>query len=207
MSFVENQIFYSSAGLTELLIAVPEPKAGLLGAYSWQLPETAGIKVSTVGTFQAPNPTATFDQIKVLKFQLTGQAGVQPFNMIQETTHPPFPLLFGRASMISHPVATTYFVHAQLPVGGIEKAPLMVAVNDQSGSTGYHWEVQGQHGLGLQVSSQVYQPQIMAPGAPSTRIFFVNVVEPGNAGLQLQLIPPGGKAPASTIVVSFAAIA
>lgn len=201
---MENVILYSSAGLTELLVAVPEPKAGLLGGYSWQFNETAGIRVENAGTFPAPNPTPTFDHIALYKLALTSQMAVEEFNMVQPV-HPQIPLVQGRASMISHPVTTTSFIHATLPVGGVQKTPLCVAVSDQSASTGYRWEVRDKSGSGLQIASQTYKPEVSIPGAPSTQIFFVNATEPGSNSFRLELIPPSGGQAAAQIVVAFTA--
>lgn len=201
---MENVILYSSAGLSELLVAVPEPKAGLLGSYTWQFRESEGIRVDNAGSFPAPNPTASFDHVTLYKLSLTSQAAVQEFNMVQPIT-PMGPLVQGRASMISHPVATTYFVHATLPVGGVDQTPLCIAVPDNSGSTGYHWQIEAKSGSGLKVSSQVYSPQVSIPGAPSTQVFFCTATEPGANSFRLELIPPSGGPAVSQVVVAFTA--
>lgn len=203
---MENVILYSSAGLTELLVAVPEPKAGLLGSYNWQFQETPGMRVENTGSFPAPNPTPTFDRVTIYKLSLTSQMAVQEFNMDQPV-HPQIALVQGRASMISHPVTTTYFVHATLPVGGVQKTPLCVAVQDRSASTGYRWEIGDKAGSGLQITSQVYNPQVAIPGAPATQVFFLNASEPGANSLRLELIPPGGGQAVAQVVVAFTATA
>lgn len=200
---MENVILYSSAGLPELLVAVPEPKAGLLGSYSWQFRENPGIRVEDLGNFPAPNPTASFDHVALYKLSLTTQAAVQEFNMVQPIT-PMGPLVQGRASMISHPVTTTYFVHATLPVGGVDKTPLCIAVPENA-STGYRWQVQDKAGSGLQLSSQSYNPQTSLVGAPGYQVFFVTATEPGANSFRLELIPPSGGPAASQVVVAFTA--
>lgn len=201
---MENVILYSSAGLSELMVAVPEPKAGLLGSYSWQWKETPGIRVENAGSFPAPHPTASFDHVTLYKLFLNTQAAVQEFNMVQPVT-PMGPLVQGRASMISHPVATTYFVHATLPVGGVNGTPLCIAVPENAGSTGYHWQIQDKSGSGLQLSSQTYSPQTNMIGAPGIQVFFATASEPGANTFRLELIPPGGGAAVSQVVVAFTA--
>jgi hypothetical protein len=201
---MENVILYSSAGLTELLVAVPEPKAGLLGSYSWQWRETPGIRCESVGNFPAPNPTASFDHVALYKLSLTTQAAVQEFNMVQPVT-PMGPLVHGRASMITHPVSSTYFVHATLPVGGVDKTPLCIAVPENSGSTGYSWQIQDKSGSGLQVATQTYRPNTQLVGAPGFQCFFCTATEPGSNTFRLELIPPGGGQAVSQVVVNFTA--
>ncbi|HLO03429.1 MAG TPA: protease inhibitor I42 family protein [Symbiobacteriaceae bacterium] len=201
---MENVILYSSAGLSELMVAVPEPKAGLLGSYSWQWKETPGIRVENAGSFPAPNPTASFDHVTLYKLSLTTQAAVQEFNMVQPIT-PMGPLVQGRASMIAHPVSTTYFVHATLPVGGVDKTPLCIAVPENSGSTGYAWRIQDKSGSGLQIATQTYSPQTSMVGTPGTQVFFCTATEPGANTFRLELIGPSGGAPVSQVVVAFTA--
>jgi hypothetical protein len=203
---MDNVILYSSAGLTEILVAVPEPKAGMLGSYSWQFRDSHGIHAENAGSFPAPNASPTFDHVTLYKLSLTSQSGGQEFNMVQPV-HPQIPLVQGHASMISHPVTATYFVHATLPVGGVQKTPLCIAVLDQSGSTGYQWKIAEKAGSGLQVSSQVYKPQVSMPGAASTQIFFLNATEPGANSLRLELIPPSGGQAVAQVVVAFTATA
>jgi hypothetical protein len=203
---MQNVILYSSAGLTELLVAVPEPKAGLIGSYTWQWKETPGIRLENAGSFPAPNPTASFDHVTLYKLTLNTQAAVQEFSMVAPTT-PIGPLVQGAASMISHPVARTYFVHASLPVGGVDQTPLCVAVPENAGSTGYRWQIADRSGSGLQIASQTYSPQISIPGAPGTQIFFATATEPGANAFRLELIPPGGGQPTAQVVVAFTAMA
>jgi predicted secreted protein len=197
---MESTILYSTAGTTEILVALPEPAHGILGSYAWQLPTTPGMKATLIETLSNPHPTPEFSALKVYSIQLETQAAHQPFVMLQAGIHPPVALLNGTVSMITHPVMRATMVHANLPTGGVDKLPLLIAVRDNSGSTGYHWTEEGVAGLTIQ--QHLYPPQVQAIGASGTKVYFINSKEPGAHAARFCLMPPAGVTPVYTINVS-----
>jgi predicted secreted protein len=203
---MESAILFSSAGITELLVALPEPKKELVGSYSWSLPETPGMRMKLQGTFPNPHPTPLFETIKVYSVELTAPLGAatQPFNMVQATVHPPRVDLTGKVSMISHPYMTTVHVSCRLPLKSQENIPMMIAVLDRSGSTGYHWKPVGS-GSGLKISSHTYPNPSQVAGAPATEIFFLTATEPGTHHIQIEQFGPNSKVAESSFVVAYTA--
>jgi len=201
---VENTIFYSSAGVTECLVALPETT--LLGGTVWQFIENPAFTHTPVVQLKNPNPIPGFELIGIYNVALKTEAGVQRFQEIQGGVHLPLPLVKGAISMITHPLATTQFIHANLPVGGIEKQPLLVAVKENAGSTGYRWEQFPTKEAGLITVNNFFPPDTKLVGAPGIRVFEFKAEEPGAYTVQLKLMPPAGKLPVATIVVTLHAI-
>lgn len=201
---MEYTILYSSAGVTQTLVAVPE--SNLIGGPQWRFLENNDFEVTQVARLQNPNPTPEFQTIGVYSVALKTQQGVQRFQEVQGGVALPLPLISGAISMITHPVSTTQMIHATLPVGGVDKQPLLIAVRDNAGSTGYHWQQVPAKEAGLQTASHFFPPESQAVGAPGIRVFEYTADESGHYTVQLRLMPPGGKQAASTIAVSIQAI-
>jgi hypothetical protein len=199
---MENSMVFSTVGALEVLLALPEPKKDLMGSYKWSIPETPGVKVTSRGTFPNPQPTAQFETIHVYNVELTTMHAVQPFTQVQGGVHPPHALLFGKVGMISHPVSRTVAVSCSLPANS--EIPMMIAVVNQAGSTGYHWESHGT-GPGLKVSSHTYPNTSQLVGAPATEIFFVRATEPGTFHVQIEQFAPSSKVPVSSFVLAYTA--
>lgn len=201
---MENTILYSSAGITECLVALPV--TNLIGGPRWTFLEDPAFAVKQVAQLQPPNPTPEFQSISIYSVALKTQAGVQRFQEIQSGVHLPLPLVTGAVSMITHPVTTIQSIHANLPVGGVDKQPLLIAVRDNSGSTGYHWQQSPVKEAGLKSANHFFPPESQTVGAPGFRVFEFTAEESGTYSIQINLLPPGGKQPVSTLAVTLHAI-
>lgn len=197
---MENTILYSSAGITETLIALPE--TNVIGGPRWNFMEDPAFTVTRVAQLKAPNSRPEFQTVSIYNVALKTQAGVQRFQEVQGGVHLPLPLVNGAISMITHPVTTTQSIHANLPVGGVDRQPLLVAVRDNSGSTGYSWQQSPTTEPGLLMANNFFPSDTQAVGAPGFRVFEFTAEESGTYTVQLKLVPPGGKQPVSTIVVT-----
>jgi hypothetical protein len=158
---MESSMVFSTVGALEVLLALPEPKKDLMGSYKWSIPETPGVKVTSRGTFPNPQPTAQFETIHVYNVELTTMQAVQPFTQVQGGVHPPHALLFGKVGMISHPVSRTVTVSCSLPANS--EIPMMIAVVNQAGSTGYHWESHGTGPGTFHVQIEQFAPSSKVP--------------------------------------------
>lgn len=197
-----NVIRYSTAGLGELLVAVPEPRAGLLGTWEWQFKETSGIRCERIGEFEAPEKSSpTFDHVTLYRLTLLTQEASQEFNMVRPMPIPPE--VHGHASMASHPIDSTSFINATLPVGGALETPLCIAVRDSAGSTGYHWTV-AEKSQNIKMETDHFPKVSAPPGAPGFRFYYLTALEEGNTTFRLELRAPN-KALISQVHVAFTA--